>query len=178
MLPCERFKNCQTCFSTTNIVKSVNPLRTEVFFCHQNHNAKNIGNFWIPLKLHNIGTHLKGIETSFLVVPLFFKSFHFSIDSYKRNLFVHDEIEVWVVCLSSQLNFSWLKIQVSLLWACSRYSQEKDHYYQGQFRGHFGHISLGVFCSLQTWLFKVKLTKCFIFSVDNVVYEFFKCQQW
>jgi hypothetical protein len=29
------------------------------------------------LKTHNIGTHLKGIETSFQVVPLFFKSFHF-----------------------------------------------------------------------------------------------------
>jgi hypothetical protein len=30
-----------------------------------------------PLKPHNIGTHLKGIETSFQVVPLFLKSFHF-----------------------------------------------------------------------------------------------------
>jgi hypothetical protein len=29
------------------------------------------------LKPHNIDTHLKGIETSFQVVPLFFKSFHF-----------------------------------------------------------------------------------------------------
>jgi hypothetical protein len=28
-----------------------------------------------PLKAH--GTHLKGIETSFQVVPLFLKSFHF-----------------------------------------------------------------------------------------------------
>jgi hypothetical protein len=28
------------------------------------------------LKPHNIGTHLKGIETSFQVVALFFKSFH------------------------------------------------------------------------------------------------------
>jgi hypothetical protein len=35
-------------------------LRTEVYFCHQNQNAKNIGNFTTPLKPHNIGTHLKG----------------------------------------------------------------------------------------------------------------------
>jgi hypothetical protein len=42
-----------------------NPLRTEVYFCHQNQNTKNIGNFTTLLKLHNIGTHLKGIETSF-----------------------------------------------------------------------------------------------------------------
>jgi hypothetical protein len=32
---------------------------------------KNIGNFTTLLKSHNIGTHLKGIETSFQVVPLF-----------------------------------------------------------------------------------------------------------
>jgi hypothetical protein len=54
-----------------------NPLRTEVFLCHQNQSAKNIGNFTTLLKPHNIGTHFKGIETSFQVVPLFFKSFHF-----------------------------------------------------------------------------------------------------
>jgi hypothetical protein len=29
------------------------------------------------LKPHNIGIHLKGIETSSQVVPLFLKSFHF-----------------------------------------------------------------------------------------------------
>jgi hypothetical protein len=29
------------------------------------------------LKPDNIGSHLKSIETSFQVVPLFFKSFHF-----------------------------------------------------------------------------------------------------
>jgi hypothetical protein len=29
------------------------------------------------LKPHNIGSHLKGIETSFQVVPLSLKSFHF-----------------------------------------------------------------------------------------------------
>jgi hypothetical protein len=39
----------------------------------------NIGNFMILLKPHNIGTHLKGIETSFQVVPLFLKSFHFRV---------------------------------------------------------------------------------------------------
>jgi hypothetical protein len=39
----------------------------------------NIGNFTTLLKPHNIGTHLKGIETSFQVVPLFFKSFHFCV---------------------------------------------------------------------------------------------------
>jgi hypothetical protein len=44
---------------------------------YQNPNAKNIGNFTTLLKPHSIGTHLKGIETSFHVVPLFFKSFHF-----------------------------------------------------------------------------------------------------
>jgi hypothetical protein len=52
-------------------------LRTEVYICHQIQNAKNIGNFTTLLKPHNIGTHLKGIETSFQVVPLFLKSFHF-----------------------------------------------------------------------------------------------------
>jgi hypothetical protein len=41
--------------------------------------AKNIGNFTTPLKPHNIGTHLEGIETSFQVVPLFFKSFQFLV---------------------------------------------------------------------------------------------------
>jgi uncharacterized membrane protein len=55
----------------------VNPLRTDVYFCHQNQNTKNIGHFMTPLILHNIGTHLKGIETSFQVVTLFLKSFHF-----------------------------------------------------------------------------------------------------
>jgi hypothetical protein len=38
---------------------------------------KNIGNFMTLLKPHNIGTHLKGIETGFQVVPLFLKPFHF-----------------------------------------------------------------------------------------------------
>jgi hypothetical protein len=45
-----------------------------LLFCHQNRNAKNIGNFTTLLKPHNIGIHLKGIETSFQVVPLFLKS--------------------------------------------------------------------------------------------------------
>jgi hypothetical protein len=36
----------------------------------------NIGNFTTLLK-PNIGTHLKGIETNFQLVPLFLKSFHF-----------------------------------------------------------------------------------------------------
>jgi hypothetical protein len=51
---------------------AVNPSRMEVYFFHQNQNAKNIGHFttWL-LKPHNIGTHLKGIETSFQVIPLF-----------------------------------------------------------------------------------------------------------
>jgi hypothetical protein len=39
----------------------------------------HIGNFTTLLKPHNIGTHLKGIETSFQVVPLFLKSFHFCV---------------------------------------------------------------------------------------------------
>jgi hypothetical protein len=54
---------------------------TKVVFCHQNQNENNIGNFTNPLKPHNIGTHLKGIETSFQVVPLFLKSFHFWVSS-------------------------------------------------------------------------------------------------
>jgi hypothetical protein len=54
-----------------------NPLRMEVYFCHQNQNTKNIVNFTTRLTPHNIGTHLKGIETSFQVVSLFLKSFHF-----------------------------------------------------------------------------------------------------
>jgi hypothetical protein len=49
----------------------------EAYFCHQNQNAKNIGNFMTLLKPYNIGTHLKGIETSFQMVPLFLKCFHF-----------------------------------------------------------------------------------------------------
>jgi hypothetical protein len=61
----------------TFVTKNGNPLRMEVCFCRQNHNAKNIGNFMTILKPHNIGTHLKGIETSFQMVPLFLKSFHF-----------------------------------------------------------------------------------------------------
>jgi hypothetical protein len=36
----------------------------------------NIGNCTTLLKPRNIGTHLKGIEISFQVVPLFLKSFH------------------------------------------------------------------------------------------------------
>jgi hypothetical protein len=59
----------------------LNPLRTEVYFCRQNQNAKNIGNFTTSLKPHNIGIRLKGIETSFQVVPLFLKSFHFWVSS-------------------------------------------------------------------------------------------------
>jgi hypothetical protein len=54
---------------------------TDVYFCHQNQNAKNIGNLTTLLKPHNIGTHLKVIETSFQVVPLFLKSFHFWVNS-------------------------------------------------------------------------------------------------
>jgi hypothetical protein len=60
------------------------PLKTEVYFCHQNQNAKNIGNFTTPLKPHNIGTHLKGIGTSFQVVLLFF---NLSIDGQVISLF-------------------------------------------------------------------------------------------
>jgi hypothetical protein len=56
---------------------TINSIRVEVYFCHQNQNAKNIGNFTTLLKPHNIGTNLKGIETSFQVIPLFLKSSHF-----------------------------------------------------------------------------------------------------
>jgi hypothetical protein len=44
---------------------SFNPSRMEVYLCHQTQNAKNIGNFMTLFKPHNIGIHLKGIETSF-----------------------------------------------------------------------------------------------------------------
>jgi hypothetical protein len=56
-------------------------------------NAKNIGNFTTLLKPHNIGTHLKGIETSFQVVPLFFEIlpllefYHFF--KFSQNTFSH-----------------------------------------------------------------------------------------
>jgi hypothetical protein len=33
----------KVCFVTLNML---NPLRTEVYFCHQNQNVKNIGNFY------------------------------------------------------------------------------------------------------------------------------------
>jgi hypothetical protein len=75
------------------------PLGTEVYFCHQNQNAKNLGNFTTLLKHHNIGTHLKGIETSFQVVPLFFKSFNF-----------------WVSCITF---WNFLKIPLNALIAFS-----------------------------------------------------------
>jgi hypothetical protein len=67
--PCNM--ECQQLFLQTilNPANSTygNPLRTEVYFCHQNQNAKNIGNFTTLLKPHNIGTQ---IETNFQVVPL------------------------------------------------------------------------------------------------------------
>jgi hypothetical protein len=50
-----------------------------MYVCHQNQNAKNIDNFTTLLKPRNIGTHLKGIETSFQVVLLFLESFHFRV---------------------------------------------------------------------------------------------------
>jgi hypothetical protein len=43
----------------------------------QDQNAKNIGNFATLLKPHNIGTHLKSIETSFQVVPLLGELYQF-----------------------------------------------------------------------------------------------------
>jgi hypothetical protein len=45
----------------------------EVYFCHQNQNANNIGDLMTLLKPHSIGTHLKGLETSFIfeIIPLF-----------------------------------------------------------------------------------------------------------
>jgi hypothetical protein len=53
-------------------LKSINRLRTEVYFCHQNQNAKNIGNFMTVLKLHNIGPHLKGIWDKLSVATIVF----------------------------------------------------------------------------------------------------------
>jgi hypothetical protein len=58
-------------FEIYHLRNCTSPLRTEVYICHQNQNAKNIGNFTTLLKPHNIGTHLKGIGTSFQVVSLF-----------------------------------------------------------------------------------------------------------
>jgi hypothetical protein len=43
---------------------------------------KNIGNFTNLLKPCNIGNHLKGIETSFQVVPLVLKLVHFWVSLY------------------------------------------------------------------------------------------------
>jgi hypothetical protein len=48
-------------------VYALKGLRTEVYFCHQNQNENNIGNFTTSLKAHNIGTHLKII---FEILPL------------------------------------------------------------------------------------------------------------
>jgi hypothetical protein len=46
-------------------------------FCtYEFHCGRFIGNFTTPSKPHNIGTHLKGIETSFQMVRLLLKSFH------------------------------------------------------------------------------------------------------
>jgi hypothetical protein len=64
------------------ILLIINPLRAEVYICHQNQNAKYIGNFATLLKPHNIGTHLNGIETSFQVVPLFLKSIKFWVSYF------------------------------------------------------------------------------------------------
>jgi hypothetical protein len=52
---------------------------------------KNIGNFTTLLKPRNIGTHLKGIETSFQVVPLLLKSFHFWVSyiTFRNFLKIH-----------------------------------------------------------------------------------------
>jgi hypothetical protein len=56
--------------------KVFNPLRTEVYICHQNQKEKNIGNCTTLLELEsqNMGTHLKGIKTSF---PLLGELYHF-----------------------------------------------------------------------------------------------------
>jgi hypothetical protein len=97
-----------------NIVPSfINPSRMKVYFCHQNQNGKNIGNLTTLLKPRNIGIHLKGIETSFQVVPLFFKSYHFrlsciifskylrSIKGYQSSTGWH---KIWNVSVKSELN--------------------------------------------------------------------------
>jgi hypothetical protein len=84
-----------------------NPLRMEDFFCHQNQNSKNIGNFTTPLKSHNIGTPLKGMETSFQMLPLYLKYFHFwasyitfcnflKIPSVFKGLFVKKSLKLTV----------------------------------------------------------------------------------
>jgi hypothetical protein len=64
-----------------------NPLKTEVDFCHQNQNVKNIGNFTTLLKPHNIGTHLTMFERFwdklsggtiiFEILPLLGELYHF-----------------------------------------------------------------------------------------------------
>jgi hypothetical protein len=46
-----------------------------------------MGNFTTPLKPHNIGTHLKAIEASFQVVPLFLKSVHFWVSYITFEIF-------------------------------------------------------------------------------------------
>jgi hypothetical protein len=47
-------------FTNSGQIANLTLIRTEVYFCPQNQNAKNIGNFTTLLKPHNIGTHLKG----------------------------------------------------------------------------------------------------------------------
>jgi hypothetical protein len=62
--------------------------------------CKNIGNFTTLLKPHNTGTHLKGIETSFQVVPWFVKSIHF-----------------WVSCITfSNISQNTFSLWVKLIW--------------------------------------------------------------
>jgi hypothetical protein len=58
--------------SLTRCNCNINPSRTEVYFCHQNQNAKNISNFTTLLKPHNIGTHLKG--------TIIFKWYHYFLN--------------------------------------------------------------------------------------------------
>jgi hypothetical protein len=89
-----------------------NPIRTEVYFCHQNQNVINIGNFTTLLKPHNIGTHLKGIETSFQVVPLVLKFIHVWVSC----------ITFWNFLLKHTFNDN---VMLKVLWAKSAFKIEE-----------------------------------------------------
>jgi hypothetical protein len=93
--------------------------------CHQNQIVKNIGNLTtlFTCTLHNIGTHLKGIETSFQVVPLFWKSFHFWV-SYITfwNLLKIPCPHLLMVQLISDTRFQESQCYMSFIWhGCLRY---------------------------------------------------------
>jgi hypothetical protein len=122
-----------------------NPLMTEVYFCYQNQNAKNIGNFMTLLKPHNIGTHLKGIKTCFQVVPLFLKSFHFGasyvtfwnflkIPSVFKGLITILDL-LW--CRLTNVTLEW--IRNNILFCCIQFRPSNSNYFRKQYCSDSSH---------------------------------------